>query len=53
MQAFLIEHGHWHTLADGTRTNKWVAPMPYMKPALDKNIKFAQMVLREKMDTGR
>jgi HK97 gp10 family phage protein len=41
MQSWLIEHGH-----GGPRP----APaFPFLKPALDKNIRFAEMVLREKM----
>jgi len=45
MQAWLIEHGH-----GGPRP----APaFPYLGPALRRNIKFAEMVLKEKMKTGR
>lgn len=49
MQAWLIEHGH----AGMTPEAKRIPPFPFMKPALDKNIRFAEMKLREKMKTGR
>lgn len=45
MQAWLIEHGHGGPYP--------APPFPFMKPALDKNIRFAEMKLREKMKTGR
>ena len=45
MQAWLIEHGH-----GGPRP---APPYPYLGPALRRNIKFAEGVLKEKMKTGR
>ena len=49
MQAWLIEHGH----AGVTPAHKRIPPYPYLGPALRRNIKFAEGVLKEKMKTGR
>jgi len=52
MQAWIIEHGHQSI--SGTGANRvdngvFVPAFPFMKPALDKNIRFAEIVLREEM----
>ena len=44
MQAWLVEHGHGGPAP--------APPHPYLRPALDRNIAFARMKLREKMRAG-